>query len=291
MRPTRRAPQGMSKRKLAARGAALATATGGLAALGLAWVVGGTLARPVKHPVPMPDGFEPVVANGTHGSLLRAPGATRCALLMHGVRADRRAMAGRAGFLRDAGLTSLAIDLQAHGETPGEMITFGHRESADARNGVAYLRTQQRCRSVIVIGQSLGGAAALLGEGPVAADAIVLESVYPTIEDAVANRLAMRFGSLGRLAAPLLYLQIHWRTGVGRDQLRPVDAVRKLHVPVLVAGGTRDRQTPQEETRRLFEAAPGPKTLWLVDGAAHEDLYAFDPAQYRARLQGFIAQL
>jgi esterase/lipase len=271
------------------RSIALATAVAALAGL---WAVGWVLAKPVNHTVAMPaaDGFIAVAVNGTHGSLLRVPGAQRCVLLMHGIRGDRRTMASRARFLRDAAITSLTIDLQAHGETPGEMITFGYRESRDARNGVEYLRTQG-CSTVVAVGQSLGGAAALLGEGPVAADGIVLESVYPTIEDAVANRLAMRFGSLGRMAAPALYLQIPLRSGVGRDQLRPVDAMRKLHVPVLVAGGTKDQQTPTEETLRLFDAAPGKKSLWLVSGAAHEDLYAYDPAQYKARLLAFLDQL
>lgn len=268
---------------------ALVTAAGTLAGL---WTVGWALAKPVNHPVAMPaaHGFEPVLAGSTHGSLLRAPGAKRCALLMHGVRGDRRAMAGRATFLRDAGWTSLAIDLQAHGETPGEMITFGYREASDARNGIAYLR-KQGCGTVVAIGQSLGGAAALLGSGPVAADGFVLESVYPTIEDAVANRLAVRFGGLGRLAAPLLYWQIPLRSGVGCEELRPVQAIRKIQVPVLVAGGTRDSQTPAEETRRLFDAVGGAKTLWLVEGAIHEDLYDFNPAEYRLRLLRFLDTL
>lgn len=261
------------------------------ALLGL-WAAGWQLSRPVNHPVPMPAGlgFEPMLAGGTHGSLLRAPGSTRCALLMHGIRGDRSAMAGRAAFLRDAGWSALAIDLQAHGETPGEMITFGHREADDARNGVAYLRAQG-CATVAVIGQSLGGAASLLGKGPVAADGFVLESVYPAIEDAVANRLAMRFGGLGRLAAPLLYWQLPLRTGVGREQLRPVQQIRKVQVPVLVAGGTRDGQTPPEETRQLFDAAGGAKTLWLVEGAIHQDLYAFSPEEYRRRLLRFLDTL
>lgn len=267
---------------------ALSIAAGALASL---WAVGWALAKPVNHPVSMPatPEFVPVTINGTRGSLSPAPGATRCALLMHGIRGDRSEMAGRAGFLHDAGVTSLTIDLQAHGETPGEIITFGFRESRDARNGIGYLR-QQGCRTVVAIGQSMGGAAALLGDGPVAADGIVLESVYPTIEDAVANRLAMRFGFLGRMAAPLLYMQIPLRTGVGRDELRPVDAIRKVRVPVLVAGGSRDLQTPQEETQRMFDAAQGDKVLWLVDGAAHEDLYAYDPVQYKARVLAFLGK-
>jgi uncharacterized protein len=265
---------------------------GAAATLAGLWTVGWALSKPVNHPVAMPAaaGFEPVLAGATHGSLLRAPGAKRCVLLMHGIRGDRRAMAGRAAFLRDAGWTALAIDLQAHGETPGEMITFGHREANDARNGIAYLRTLG-CGTVVAIGQSLGGAAALLGNGPVAADAFVLESVYPTIEDAVANRLAMRFGGLGRFAAPLLYWQIPLRTGVGREELRPLQAIRKIQVPVLVAGGTRDRQTPADETRRLFDAVGGAKTLWLVEGAIHEDLYDFNRAEYRLRLLRFLDKL
>lgn len=252
------------------------------------WQAGTLLSQPVNHPVRV-DGeqFSIIQFERTRGSLLRVPRATRCALLMHGVRADRSVMAPRALMLRELGLTSLAIDLQGHGETGGEMITFGHREAQDARNGVDYLRGQG-CAKVLVIGQSLGGAAALLGDGPVAADAFVLESVYPTIEDAVANRLGMRFGAAGRLAAPLLYLQLPLRAGVGSAELRPLDAVRKLRVPVLVAGGSRDLQTPPEETRSLFAAVPGSKTLWLLEGAAHQDLYAYDPAQYKAKLAAFI---
>lgn len=101
----------------------------------------------------------------------------------------------------------------------------------------------------------------------------------------------MRFGGVGRLAAPLLYWQLPLRTGVAREDLRPVQAIRQVQVPVLVAGGTRDTQTPSEETRRLFEAAGGAKTLWLVEGAIHEDLYAFNPAEYRVRLLRFLDTL
>ncbi|WP_342118125.1 alpha/beta hydrolase [Pseudoduganella sp. OTU4001] len=259
-----------------------------LLALAAVWRAGSQLSQPVNHPVRMPgNGFENVQIERTRGSLLRVAGAVHCALLMHGIRADRSVMAARAAMLRELGLTSLSIDLQAHGETPGDMITFGYREAQDARNGVAYLRGQG-CSKVLVIGQSLGGAAALLGDGPLAADAFVLESVFPAIEDAVANRLAMRFGLAGRLAAPLLYLQVPLRAGVGLDELRPLQVVRKLQVPVLVAGGMRDEQTPPAETRRMFDAAAGRKELWLVEGAAHQDLYAYDPVQYKARLAAFI---
>ena len=56
-------------------------------------------------------------------------------LLVHGIRSDRRAMLPRARFLLEAGYSVLLIDLQAHGETTGEWITFGYRESRDVAAG------------------------------------------------------------------------------------------------------------------------------------------------------------
>ncbi|RMI14636.1 MAG: alpha/beta hydrolase, partial [Calditrichaeota bacterium] len=41
-------------------------------------------------------------------------------------------------------------------------------------------------------------------------------------------------------------------------------------------------------TVRLYGAAPSPKRLWLVEGADHEDLYAFAPEEYRRRVGEFI---
>jgi fermentation-respiration switch protein FrsA (DUF1100 family) len=40
----------------------------------------------------------------------------------------------------------------------------------------------------------------------------------------------------------------------------------------------------------LFDAAAGPKQLWLVPGARHEDLREFAPADYEQRVLAFLAE-
>ena len=40
----------------------------------------------------------------------------------------------------------------------------------------------------------------------------------------------------------------------------------------------------------MFAAAAEPKQLWLHDGAAHEDLYDFNPEEYETRLLNFFEQ-
>ena len=211
-------------------------------------------------------------------------------LLLHGVRADRRQMLGRAQFLKRAGYSVLLIDLQAHGETPGEFITFGHLESRDAHAALDFLRARVRNRRVGVIGVSLGGAAALLGEAPLHADAMVLEAVFSTIGEAVRNRMAQRFGAVGPYVSNLLLWQIEPRLGVSVTALSPLSAIARVRAPVLIMAGSADRRTRMDETEALFDAAPEPKSLWIVEGAVHENLHAFIPDEYERRVLAFFEQ-
>jgi uncharacterized protein len=246
------------------------------------------LSRPANCKINMPEGFKPVAYNGTHGSLLNAGTNKVCALLMHGVRSNRSSMIDRSLFLRENSITSLLIDLQAHGETPGDLITFGIRESRDAENGVKFLRQVEKCNKIVAVGQSLGGASALLGNGPIDADAFVLESVYPTIEEAIEDRLEIRLGAVGRCLAPLLYWQIPLRIDSSLSELRPIDALEQVKVPVFIIGGTLDYHTKVEETKRMYEAVHFKKLLWVVDGASHEDIFAFDRVGYKNKILAFI---
>ena len=212
-------------------------------------------------------------------------------LLLHGLRSDRRQMLGRARFLRDAGYAVLLVDLPAHGESSGERIGFGLQEAAAVSAAIAYLRAQLPGQPVGAIGVSLGAAALVLSRPSPSPplDAVILESLYPTIAEAVSNRLDQRLGPYGRVLAPLLLWQLPLRLGVSAGDLRPVAAMPALSAPVLVAAGTQDRHSTWSETERLFAAARAPKALWAVQGAPHVDLHAFGPDAYRALVLAFLS--
>ncbi len=127
-------------------------------------------------------------------------------VLMHGVHANRLSMVERARLLHAAGFSVLLFDFQAHGESAGTRITFGHLEAFDAAAAVAYMKRRLLQERIGAVGTSLGGAAALLGPTPLPVDALVLESVYPDIGAATANRiravLGAPFGSLVLCRSP-----------------------------------------------------------------------------------------
>ena len=193
-----------------------------------------------------------------------APGAPGAAgiVLMHGVRANRDAMAGRMRLLHAAGYAVLAFDFQAHGDSQGTAITFGRLESMDCRAAVDWLRARLPGAKIGAIGVSLGGASALLATPPIDTDALVVESVFPDIELAINDRLTARLGPLGRFVTPAFLAVGKLVTGLEPDQLRPIDGLAKIAAPVFILSGTADQNTLIDETREMFARAAEPKQLW-----------------------------
>jgi uncharacterized protein len=134
-----------------------------------------------------------------------------------------------------------------------------------------------------------GGASAVLADPPLNLEALVLESVYPTIEEATQERLRIYLGPLGLPLAPLLLAQLEPRLGISPSALRPIDHISRVRCPVFVISGTADDRTTPAQTQALFAKAPDPKRLWLVPGAGHVDLDRFAGAEYERRVLEFLA--
>lgn len=274
-----------------------------LAVLVLAWWLAGWLSqphRPAMGAAPQELGATAVEIATSQGVVRGwyAPGSPGqgAVLLLHGVRADRRAMLPRALALHARGHAVLLIDLPAHGQSDGEMLSFGPREGLGVARALAWLQAQQPAEKVGVIAASLGGAALLVADLLQPPDALVLEAVFPSMEAAVDNRVRAVLGPLAplaRIATPLLLWQMPLRLGLDPYQLRPMDRLAAWNRPVMVLGGTEDRYTPPAETRQMAEAASqaqqSAQPLWLVPGAAHVDLHQFAPQAYEAQVLGFLS--
>lgn len=270
-------------------------AIGGAAAA--IWILGAALSAPVPREIgPLPStlpGATTVSFYSDSGSRIRAwfaPGRSRLGsvVLAHAVRGDRRGMLGRAEFLHRAGYSVLLFDAQAHGESPGNRITFGYLEALDAVAAVSFAAARDPGSPVAFLGVSQGGAAALLGPSPLPVSALVLEAVYSTVHEAVANRIAIRFGEPGRLLAPLLLWQLEPRLGVSVEALAPIRGIRNIEAPLLLVAGERDRHATIEQSRALFGVAPEPKELWVVPGALHQDFHRLVPREYERRVLDFL---
>lgn len=248
----------------------------GMACLGLsgAFLVGTLASAPAPAAIGPPPSdlpIEPVAFESASGSRLSGwfmagEPHVGAVLLLHGVRANRLEMLGRARFLHRHGFSVLLFDFQAHGESPGRNIAFGHLESLDARAAFGYLRQRTPGERIGVVGLPLGGAAAIVSEPPLDADAMVLEAVYSSFSKAVENRLTMRLGTFGRYLEPMLTWQVNPRLGFDPAVLQPAQRITRLHVPMLLIAGDADKHASLDEMKLLHARANDPKELWVIAG-------------------------
>ncbi len=124
---------------------------------------------------------------------------------------------------------------------------------------------------------------------PLDVEAVVLESVYPTISEAVHDRIAMRLGPLSYVLSPVLLGGLRLQCGISPSDLCPIDHIAEIGCPVLVAAGDADQHTTLAETQGLFDAAKEPKKLVVFPGAAHVDLLAHDRKLYESEVMPFFA--
>lgn len=239
--------------------------------------------EPVQIPLPDAD-------SSVHGWLARGIRGDGVVLLVHSIRSNRLEMLSRARFLNKQGYGVLLIDLQAHGETPGKRITFGLRESEDVAAAVAFLRKTFPSERIAAIGVSLGAAAIVLAKHALRLDAVVLESLHPTIEEAIENRLRLHLGEYGPVLLPLVLVQLAFYLDVSIAELDPITRIGDLNAPLLLIAGSADEHTKVPETERLFAAARQPKDIWIVPGAGHFNMHSYAGREYEERVSFFLDQ-
>lgn len=257
--------------------------------------VGGQLVAPspaVIGPPPADLHAEPVTIPGEAGAIqgwwIAGDTDKASVLLLHGIRANRLAMIGRARMLSRHGYSVLLIDLPAHGASTGTAITLGLRESAGVQSVRQWMLRKRLGKPVAAIGVSLGGASILLGPSPSGFDAVVLEAVYPDARQALQNRMAMRFGPVAPLLGKLLEIQVKPRLGISLDLLRPIDHIAGIGAPVLVIAGGWDRHTTLMESEALYARASPPKEMLVLPDATHQDFERHAPVVYEARVMAFL---
>jgi len=178
-----------------------------------------------------------------------------------------------AGRMHAMGYNVLMVDYRGYGKsTGGEPSEAKVYEDAEAAWN--YLLTQRASapQRTFIYGHSLGGAIALdLAVRHPEAAGLIAESTFTSMSD---------MGSL-----EYGYLPVNWMLNQRFDSL---DKVAKLKIPVLFIHGTWDKRIPWQMSQQLFEHAPQPKFIKLIEGGKHSDSSSIAPLEYRDAMSAFV---
>lgn len=175
---------------------------------------------------------------------------------------------------RNLGFSLLLVDYRGYGRSEGG---FPNETQVyeDAESVWHYLVEQRGIKpeDMFFYGHSLGGAIALdLAVRHPQIAGLIMESCFTSIYAMAQHQLLYRIYPLKKLVHQLF------------DSL---SKIKNLQVPLLIIHGTRDQLIPVRMGKTLYEAAPGPKKLLLVENAYHNNVLGFAPEAYNQAIREF----
>jgi pimeloyl-ACP methyl ester carboxylesterase len=204
--------------------------------------------------------------------LARGEPAKPAAIVIHGLGDSLESYLDHAELFRKRGYTALLVDLRGHGGSEGSYTTLGALESRDVRAAMRYLREQKLAQNgIVLMGHSMGSVAVLLA----AADqpdvrAVIVEAPYDTYRDTIAHHAKLLYGLPPWLPIiPLAIKAAEWRAGFSADATDAVAAARRIKAPLLAICDGADPRMTEAIVRRVLDAHPGPKRLWVAPGVDH----------------------
>jgi fermentation-respiration switch protein FrsA (DUF1100 family) len=175
--------------------------------------------------------------------------------------------------LQRLGLNLLAFDYRGYGESGGAPSEEGLYR--DVRAAYRYLREKQGVPAdrIVVFGHSLGSAVAIDLVSRVPAAALIVEGAFTSAIDR------------GQELYP--FIPVRW---IAASRFGSLEKMAEIKVPKLFLHASGDEVIPIGHGRRLFEAAPPPKTFVELQGG-HGDAFDVDSANYFGTIAQFLTSL
>jgi alpha-beta hydrolase superfamily lysophospholipase len=233
-------------------------------------------------------------------------------LLFHGVADNRIGVIGQGEFLLRAGYSVVMMDARGHGASEGSIATYGWLERNDTRavidamfashvgpcfGGPAVdLPGPPRCGPfhIFALGESMGAGIALQSAAAdPRIDAVVAEASFANLREAAFDYAGLRKSPLlGKtLLRPFTWMLLYRGeklTGFPLAEVSPVKAVASRAFPVLLICDEKDEALPCRHTQMIYDAARGPKQLWVVPNAYHSAALGFYPEEFQRRVLSFF---
>ena len=189
----------------------------------------------------------------------------------------------------------LMISFRAHGDSTGDFNDIGFSARQDVVAAIAFLERIRPGRHVVVLGTSLGSAAAVFASAELGhrVHGYILESPYQDLKTAVWNRtqthlppVLAHISYVGlRLVGPLFLPKL--------DDIAPLRAIDGIpaDVPVLILAGADDPLARPAEAEALYHRVSGHGRLLLFPGADHNNLFSSAPDRYRCEVLDFCGRV
>ena len=217
------------------------------------------------------------------------------ALVLHGYTGWKEEMYPFAYWYHEEGFNVIAPDLRCQGESEGDFIGMGWTDHYDCTLWISYILSQDSEAWIVVHGQSMGAATALMmtGEDDISQNicAVISDCAYTDAYSMFGEKIKQWFYLPAFPIVDTACLVLRIRGGYNLKDASAINAVKKSNTPTLFIHGDADAMISVEMTKELYEAATCRKELLIVEGAGHAQSQDKDPDTYYATIRTFLEDI
>ncbi len=213
-------------------------------------------------------------------------------LLLHGYTGWKEEMYPFAYWYHEEGYHVIVPDLRCQGESEGDYIGMGWTDHYDCYLWIDYILQQDEQAKIVLHGQSMGAATALMmtGEEDFSAHiyAVISDCAYTDAYSMFGEKIVEWFSLPPFPIIDSACLMLRLRGGYDLKDASAIEAVQKSNTPTLFIHGDEDAMIPVQMAKDLYEAATCPKEILIVEGAGHAQAQDKAPDTYYETIKAFL---
>jgi len=214
-------------------------------------------------------------------------------IMAHGYSGSKASDLRHARWLWEGGYNLFMVDFRGHGRSDGPSGTsIGYIERLDIHAAVDYLLGQGEAR-LALFGISMGASAGIIaaGENPHIC-AVIADSPYSHLYRSISTEIRRIYRLPDSLANPLAkfaFKALADYHGFDDSFSHPANYVHRISPrPLLLIHGEADSLTRVENSQILYSIAGEPKSLWVVPGIEHSQVFDYHQVEYKKRVLEFL---
>ena len=213
-------------------------------------------------------------------------------LVLHGYTGWKEEMYPFARWYHEEGYHVIVPDLRCQGESEGDFIGMGWTDHYDCTLWIDYILSQDADACIVIHGQSMGAATALMMTGEDSLSnhvvAVVADSSYTDAYSMFGDKVKEWFYLPAFPLVDSARLVLQLRGGYDLMDASALNAVTKSNTPTLFIHGASDAMISVQMSKDLYEAAACEKELLIIDGAGHAQAQDKEPEVYYGTIRNFI---
>jgi hypothetical protein len=212
-------------------------------------------------------------------------------IYLHGVSDNRISGLPVAKSFHDHGYNVCLYDSRRHGESGGRFCTYGNQEKFDVAEVIGALERSygQGLGRIGLFGVSMGAAVALQSAAMDARIvAVVAEGCFTDLQTISLDHQRRIIKLPWEFLGNLVMKRAERIAGFECGAVSPLKALEGIRVPVLFIHGTDDFIINPRYSEILYKKANGPKELYYISSAFHNNTWIIGGKEYEEKLISFF---